>query len=395
MRGVATVLLSVLSIACGSRESSSPAVVRDSSGVTVVDYRYASQEGAGLSVSERPSLSIGMVEGERPYLFNEIAGAVFWHDGSIAVADFGSTEIRIFNRRGAFRHAIGGEGDGPGEFRFLSGLWRVGASLLAASDSRGVHMFDSNGDFIESVRLRPLPAGRTAWAVGQLDDGSIIGIHGTSDFSPNDAGRVIEDTLAFHLFSADGRHVRHLLDMEGERVWALRGVNDMRRVPFSAYPAWGTDSDGFYVASGSDAEVRRWESSGAITHLVRWRSQAVEVTDEHITRYRDYLFASTDNRHRTHYERFVNEVPLSSDAPALADARILTNEPEDIWLKKYGFPWDVSEEWFILSARGDGVTTLALPEGFRLLDVVGDKVLGVWTDEYDVEHVQVYTLQRG
>ena len=38
---------------------------------------------------------------------------------------------------------------------------------------------------------------------------------------------------------------------------------------------------------------------------------------------------------------------------------------------------------------------MEIPEDFRVIDIGVDEVLGVWTDEMDVQHPQVRRLRRG
>lgn len=40
-------------------------------------------------------------------------------------------------------------------------------------------------------------------------------------------------------------------------------------------------------------------------------------------------------------------------------------------------------------------TSVEIPEDFRVTEIGVDEVLGVWTDEMDVQHPQVRRLRRG
>jgi len=48
--------------------------------------------------------------------------------------------------------------------------------------------------------------------------------------------------------------------------------------------------------------------------------------------------------------------------------------------------------WAVFGHDGEYRGTAALPTGFRLLAVRGDRVLGVWTDDLGVEYVRVHEL---
>jgi hypothetical protein len=61
-------------------------------------------------------LRIGRVEGEAPYLLDDIRGVTELYDGTILIVDNGSKELRVFGADGVFRRSEGGPGRGPGEF---------------------------------------------------------------------------------------------------------------------------------------------------------------------------------------------------------------------------------------------------------------------------------------
>ncbi len=47
----------------------------------------------------------------------------------------------------------------------------------------------------------------------------------------------------------------------------------------------------------------------------------------------------------------------------------------------------------VIGPDGEWLGVLESPESFRLLDVAGGRVLGVFKDDLDVEHVVVYELR--
>ena len=62
-------------------------------------------------------LSIGKIEGERPYLFDDVRAVAMDLFGRIYVADSGADEIRVFSDAGEYLFRLGGRGSGPGEFQ--------------------------------------------------------------------------------------------------------------------------------------------------------------------------------------------------------------------------------------------------------------------------------------
>lgn len=62
-------------------------------------------------------LEIGELEGDDPYLFSSIFSVAADPLGRILVTDGQAHEVRVFDPDGNFLFHLGGEGDGPGEFR--------------------------------------------------------------------------------------------------------------------------------------------------------------------------------------------------------------------------------------------------------------------------------------
>jgi hypothetical protein len=119
--------------ACGSGDRAEPAFSQDRSGIEVVESTepvWGSVEGWRLA--SQPWLLIGEEKEER-FRFNRIRGVFLLPDGSIVVANGGPPpEIRVFDERGGFRAAFGGEGEGPGEFRSLLGVWLLPPDTILA-----------------------------------------------------------------------------------------------------------------------------------------------------------------------------------------------------------------------------------------------------------------------
>jgi hypothetical protein len=123
-------------------------VVRDSSGIAVVDVpNLMAVDSVAWRVDLGNSTTIGVTDGEDAYLFAAIAGVARLSDGRIAVGDRGTDEVRFFDSTGSFLHAIGGRGDGPGEFRSIAILKRLASDSIVVVDRGGgrVTILDPEG----------------------------------------------------------------------------------------------------------------------------------------------------------------------------------------------------------------------------------------------------------
>lgn len=52
------------------------------------------------------------------------------------------------------------------------------------------------------------------------------------------------------------------------------------------------------------------------------------------------------------------------------------------------------DEWWVLDVDGHPLGRLLTPPGLRVLYITGDDVWGVETDEFDVNYIVKYTINR-
>ena len=111
------------------------------------------------TLSDLPFLEIGVREGEEPYQLHRAQSSVLLGDGRIVVANAGSQELRFFDSEGLYLSAVGGDGEGPGEFRFPTRVRRAGQDSLLVWDQRlqRVSFFDLEGTYLGSERMAPTP----------------------------------------------------------------------------------------------------------------------------------------------------------------------------------------------------------------------------------------------
>jgi hypothetical protein len=175
-------LTAVLLPACGGSEARAPDVsVRDSLGIEIVTVPSAVLDAIpGWHVAPEPSLSIGDIDGDAPYLFAGIPdrGVTVLADDLVSVVDGGGTgtrEIRLFDRRGRFVRSIGRGGEGPGEFGTIPSTHRHVSGVLAHDASlRRVTVFSLEGELIESWPASVECPWEQCQTVGALADGTVV-----------------------------------------------------------------------------------------------------------------------------------------------------------------------------------------------------------------------------
>ncbi|MFC1662146.1 6-bladed beta-propeller, partial [Gemmatimonadota bacterium] len=158
--GILLVGVSMLSWACVPADRNDAYAVRDSAGVEIVESHAPLWEaGVGWQVGPEPLVRIGVVEGDPAYQLHQVVGVVRFGDGTIAVADGGSYEVRMFSTEGQYLRTVGREGGGPGEFKGISGMGMGGDEEAWVYDFslRRITWIDASGSVLRMVPLDPEP----------------------------------------------------------------------------------------------------------------------------------------------------------------------------------------------------------------------------------------------
>jgi hypothetical protein len=153
MTAAAVVLLAA---ACSADGAPPAVVVRDSAGVRITEIAVSLGEARSRwSISSEPILDIGVEHGDAAYEFDGIASAGRLTDGTIAIANSGSGQIRVFDAEGRYLRSMGGLGQGPGEFNRIAWM-QIGSSdtvLVIDPELRRVTAFGSGGELAWIARI--------------------------------------------------------------------------------------------------------------------------------------------------------------------------------------------------------------------------------------------------
>ncbi len=141
--------LLTLSAACGKKQSS--VRVEKIDGVEWV-HNNAEPEHPQRTVSFVHELAIG--EKEEDKLFQP-AGVTVSNDGRMFILDRSDMTVKVYDVNGAYVQSIGRMGDGPGEFKGVTGMLFTPDGHLAVLDIqlRRVSIFNGQGAFIKSCQL--------------------------------------------------------------------------------------------------------------------------------------------------------------------------------------------------------------------------------------------------
>lgn len=341
----------------------------------------------------RQVIQIGSADAPGPTQFFRITDVKFIAPDTIAVANAGSGEIRIFDPSGRHVRTLGGPGRGPGEFTWLGQINPLGNEVVAVDlGPRQVTRFDLTGRVIGTTRLAGGPDIRWPTPIGVVGCCTVIAVNGQS-FERGELGfGLVRPPFEILSFDSQSTSPRRIMTFPGTEFW----VTDEQEL-ITTKTLFGPETlhavSGLLVwlASSHRFEVYAFRSSGAPELMIRASVPARRVTGAEIEqRMRDRLAALPEGAMRERTMQSFRAMPDAESAPLID--QIAVSRIGELWVRVAAH--GPARTWYIFEVDGRVRASIALPATFTIHAIRGDRVAGMWTDEDGVEHVRVYAVER-
>lgn len=377
-------------------------VTQDSAGVQIIRNsapRWRSGEEWRLSMD--PVLDLSATGGgPRHEFFRSSARRL--EDGRIVVADGGSSELRFFSAAGEFLTRVGRPGTGPGEFRQLTKIEVSGDTIFAFDGSLPrVATFDLRGRLLGSLTLESSEGLPNPVAAGRFSDGTFLARSATCRTRiPEGMGGTSLRTGVYEVistgawYSAAGEPIRShgesLCAQTFVRVEADRQTHSV--LPFGLRSSHAVSGDLFLFGTGETFEIRAYSPDQTLRRIIRLDRGNRRITGDDIEQLKEERLARYPSGYRQEGERMMVEMPFPETMPAFELIRV--SSEGHLWVKRY--PWTGVDRgyWEVFDPAGIWLGTVDAPLRLSIEQVGPDFVLGVWRDEWDVEHVRMYALYR-
>ena len=377
-------------------------------GSATIPGEASAQDAAGVVsrwiVNSEPERIYGWLEDAPDSEFSAVVGVVYGPDGRIAVADRTLAAITVFAADGTVMTTMGREGDGPGEFRGLTGLAVDGEGRLLAFDNDLQRMSEwtLDGLLVEDTRLSRVGADRPIGDVGRFADGAWYARE-RDRMVATDPGGVGRDTVGFHRLRDDGMVDEALARVPGSlsSQFVVEGMPGLRGALFSPRALGAARGNCLLLAAGDEPVVQIFDKTGTARGELHFDVPVERVTEEHRER---WVAASVAAAERVMGGEIVPEavrmIEVMGEAVGMAERVPFANDliVDDlgyIWIQSWQLPdGPGSPEWRVFSESGQATEVVTMPEGFRILAITADEITGVRTDELGRQFVQVHALDR-
>jgi hypothetical protein len=328
-------------------------------------------------------------------IFHQITDVTPLGDGTIAIAAHGSRAVYLFDEAGSFKMSLGGDGDGPGEFRGVWGTSALAGDSLVVFDSRlgRLTIFNPAGQVSRTLDIsRFLPPARGA-DVHALDSG--FALVGLASVGMRRTAGAYRDSAASYLLDANGDSVGFYGEFPGSEVSHAQRLFGAR--PFGARLFSGSRGDRLIIGNSSEAEMREFGTTGQLVRVIRWPDHDRHVTEARAAEYIQFRLQSVPENERAQFGADLRELSYSQAAPAYHG--LVVSSAGTIWLGDYPGPEALSPQpalrprmWTVFGRDGVRRRLIQSPPGFELKAVRNGLAYGVRTDDVGVQAVWVYRV---
>ena len=402
---VARILLVALLLATVACQPDDPAAagpgsaIRDSTGIRIIE-NASPPPGSRLDwrIGPEPTVSIGEVDGEDPYLLQGARDATRLGDGRIVVADVLTQELRVFDARGIHIETWGGAGEGPGEF---TGLWEVGRwsgdSVFAGTRaSRDISIFASDGSFGRTLDIvrHAGPLWTFFSPVSVTKDGSVLTV----------LALPTADTLVAELRDGEGTTIanfgshpnldRHTMTVDGR-------ASHFRKI-FGRSPVLGVWGDLVVIGITDRYELKAFAADGSLERIVRrahvprppTQAEIATFIDDALSDETSGMSAAEAESVRRFRRPMYESVPAAERFPVFAS--IIADALDHLWVEEYEPPGEErpGSLWTVFDPEGHALGFVETPDAILITEIGEDYILTWIHDELGVERVQLWPLVR-
>jgi hypothetical protein len=359
---------------------------------------FAQPRPAEWKLDATPRVTIGG-DGSKNTEFLHVRNALRLADGRIIVANNATSELRIFDAKGAYLGAFGRKGQGPGEFAYTSWSERFGDTVIVYDGGlRRISfiLFAGPPRLLSEIPVALENTNGESWICGRLSDGRWIVCGLAMPTPPGKGAYRIPGSVGVVNAKAAGK-VEWLAEFPDGDAFVYVPPNNPNAVSLvvMAFP-----SAAQVVAGGSvvwfgdgktDSLAQLSLTSGARKKTVIGPGAPVTKAMVDRAHARDLELARRPRDTAAAMMRYGTEL-LPRRLPSYES--LLIGPRGELWVQR-GAPSRVAPaDYVIYSATGVLTARLTVPAGFRVTDVGLDYLAGIHHDDDGVETVRVYSLRR-
>jgi hypothetical protein len=331
----------------------------------------------------------------------QVSGGVLLDDG-LVVGEQSTGQLRFYRSSGRFIRAVGGAGEGPGEFRRLGWLQRVGDRIFAYDLAlQRLSEYRLDGTYVHDVRIEAHPPFAFPYAFGLFANRSIlVAAYAPQEDVPQQGA--YRPRVVLMRYAPDGTFLDSLGWYAGTDTYVepwgrggqttaplVFGRQTMVAVSGNLYFLTENDGPAITVFDTAGSEVGRLHPPGTLER------RPVRERDIAVARGRFARFSTPQVKLGEVFDR----MPLPDTFPIYGWAgfhrlklmRAVT--AGEIWVLNFGGARDLRPRWSVYDTTGAYKGDVIAPEEMELLDATHTTAAVLQWDEMDVETVRLRPIR--
>ncbi|HPF61603.1 MAG: hypothetical protein AB7N73_06395 [Gemmatimonadales bacterium] len=381
-----TALLATLA-ACGSEggDAALTATTRDSAGVAIMEYPAEAWEQApAWQLSASPMATVGGDPNDTELdLSSSGLGTLLSDNRLVAATTIQPAQIYLFAADGSSRTLIGRAGEGPGEYRIITGLTRLGGDTIAIYDlaSRKGLLFSPEGDEVGRLQI-PFTgdASKPPQLVGRTADGMwVFRAFDQLNLPADDAPEQFRNGQTISTWREGGETLDSLMSVAGPV--SVRSTVDFggQSIPIGRPLAYGANStqaisgNTLWVTPGNEFTLRAYDQTGTRIRDVRIPMATRPVTEADREHFKQVQREGIERARSLGIMppqildselQKIEQTPFAENHPAIG--QLTTDNIGRLWATT-GFPGvDSVLTYGVFSADGALLGRVTVPEGIVL-----------------------------
>jgi len=352
--------------------------------------------GAPVGIEAVSALSVGVLGGDSHQEFDGVVRPFLLPDGRLVVPNSGGYDIRVFAEGGVFLEGLGGRGEGPGEFMYLSAAWPRGDTIEAFDgDLRRITRFLPDG----STEVVPIAGGEypdLGLGAGPLGRGWTLG-------GVTAAGFGQRDRISVHHFDRDGGHLGELVSVGG--IVRYSAGNFGGPEPLSPRSVVVADGTHLYFGDTLEPVIRRTSAPGTADGEIAWEPAESLAVRDALDRVIDQAVSEAPADEASVTRARHEAAPVPDELSVFWD--FLVDPEEFLWIQPYEplahafalggrYVGGVGSggAWSVISLDGRPAGSIEVPDGLELTQITRTVVVGIRRNELGVESVHVHRIRR-
>jgi hypothetical protein len=351
------------------------------------------RDSGGWEIASEPVVVLGASEEAPLYRVNS---AVRLSDGRIVVAHGGtSSRLDLYSHDGRHLRLIGGNGEGPGEYRFITSLAAGANDSLFVFDQylQRLTVFSADGQYLRSVssRVAHTTERGALSAVFRLSESAWV-VRGIESVLPGPPNRIVRDTIMIGLVDEALDDFRPLGRVPGVMSinYTLGGRGVVRASVFTPRVLEATWGRCAFVSATEGPSIEVFAADGTHVTTLKGPGRQRPITDGDLGVALAWEEERWPEAERPMRRRAFGELARPDFLPFYY--QLILDQWGNIWLQEYQPPYGLAPHWHVLSQAGLHLSDVIMPASIGVFAITEHGVLGGALGEFGEQMVELRPL---